>query len=107
MFKIKTETSRFIVNGEETLELNCHGENDREGSFVAIALYGDKAHETVIKAVAERRQMLSENPTKFRIIMPTHLSNPITVELKHRKLENDKWGDIFKVTCYAKEIIFE
>lgn len=107
MFKIKTENNIFAVNGEEALELKCHGENDSEGSFVAVALYGDKANRTVIKAVAEHRQMLSENPTKFRIIMPAHLSNPITVELKHRKLENGKWGDILKVTCYAKEIIFE
>ena len=56
MFKINTENSRFIVNGEEELELNCRGENDREGSFVAIALYGDKAN-----AVGEPDEIQNHN----------------------------------------------
>ena len=112
MFGINVENGMLTIetNGIKTqaLELKAHGENDRDGSFVAIASYKDGGGKTIIKAVAEHRETESENPTEFEVILPKHAKNPIDCYLKHQKIPGEgRYIDIFEVVVYAKKIILK
>lgn len=112
MFKINVENEMLTIetNGIKTqaLELKAHGENDRDGSFVAIASYKGERCKTIIKAVAEHREIESENPAEFEVILPKHAKNPIDCDLKYQTIPGEnKYIDIVEVVVYAKKIILK
>ena len=107
MTKINLKNNIFTVDGMESFELNARGENDAKGSFTAISIWGDEKNKTKIVAYTEKQEMLSDNPTKFRIILPKHLKNPVDAYFGHRQINRAEFGSTIEVICYASKIIFE